>query len=745
SKKPIRSSAANTKKERSQKGSLSTSQVSGRQEPQASIECFHGVSWRDRGYHIGGVFRYFIVDVVDHGSTQMSRCGRELGEKLFSHEQGLDQWERSKDLGLGANDTIASNLPTMHMFIESRIPRLMEERHMKNLPSKTEESYEIRVSLEFSKGARICYCVTRTSGYSQDKMVIETESIVEHKEFHTGFAWDCLKIQLGISQYGILSQREGCCKRVEGNRLMQFYAGMDLQERGVTCLRQSLAEQHVRGETNGSTWYHVCRGNDLFEQRLFASKAFLVSCAKRRVLLATSAVPSDVQGKVGEIMMRDLQRMQRYLQEREDPQYLKGRQTHIKSKLCLRRKNQRSSISQGMKVFQRSQRMQVIFAKDDQQILQCTARETRHVLEFDMGEAGWEYLRNITCVDDERYGRVNHWFSVLEDVLIGSVEGMSRPGVSRSVNKYKAHHKEICRVKLVLHKQTHLKLSFPQESPLANGQILIDGQVLIRLMAGSMTNKHVQVVYGDAHVSAAREENQGVSWIRWYEEQVDQIVEQRDLLVIVAVQSDAQVVNQDFVESLSSSDGWMAGLVQSNNGCCTVFKDFDSRLNAHEWNQKAKEKINLQKDVQLGSQLKTIDEGFKKIMKGLQACVKVELKEVRRDKRRQGEAEDELVCSNIKRCRHKGRVMDLDQTGGVLSNADNAKKERPRQRSLIPSQVARGEGRSLKHPRECFHGVSWRDKNIESNDLVNHIGGVFRYFIVEVVDHGSTPDVTVRP
>ncbi|WZY94395.1 hypothetical protein YC2023_066724 [Brassica napus] len=247
-----------------------------------------------------------------------------------------------------------------------------------------------------------------------------------------------------------------------------------------------------------------------------------------------------------------------------------------------------------------------------------------------------------------------------------------------------------------------------QESPLANGQILIDGQVLIRLMAGSMTNKHVQVVYGDAHVSAAREENQGVSWIRW----------QRDLLVIVAVQSDAQVVNQDFVESLSSSDGWMAGLVQSNNSCCTVFKDFDSRLNAHEWNQKAKEKINLQKDVQvsvqalkhLGSQLKTIDEGFKKIMKGLQACVK-----------------------KLTR-----------------SNADNAKKERPRQRSLIPSQVARGEGRSLKHPRECFHGVSWRDKglytqNIESNDLVNHIGGVFRYFIVEVVDHGSTPDVTVRP
>ncbi|WZZ79508.1 hypothetical protein YC2023_100080 [Brassica napus] len=32
-------------------------------------------------------------------------------------------------------------------------------------------SYEIRVSLEFSRGARICYYVRRTSGYSPDKMV----------------------------------------------------------------------------------------------------------------------------------------------------------------------------------------------------------------------------------------------------------------------------------------------------------------------------------------------------------------------------------------------------------------------------------------------------------------------------------------------------------------------------------------------------------------------------------------------
>ncbi|KAF3596175.1 hypothetical protein DY000_02021073 [Brassica cretica] len=69
-------------------------------------------------------------------------------------------------------------------------------------------------------------------------------------------------------------------------------------------------------------------------------------------------------------MMRDLQGMQRCLQEKEDPPYLKGRQTHIKSKLDLRRWNQRSSISHELKVFQRSQGMQVIFAKDDQRILQ---------------------------------------------------------------------------------------------------------------------------------------------------------------------------------------------------------------------------------------------------------------------------------------------------------------------------------------------------------------------------------------
>ena len=41
---------------------------------------------------------------------------------------------------------------------------------------------------------------------------------------------------------------------------------------------------------------------------------------------------------------------------------------------------------------------------------------------------------------------------------------------------------------------------FPQGSPLANGQIFIDGHVLIMLMMSSMTNMYVQVIDGDSQV-----------------------------------------------------------------------------------------------------------------------------------------------------------------------------------------------------------------------------------------------------
>ncbi|KAF3579746.1 hypothetical protein DY000_02033960 [Brassica cretica] len=127
-------------------------------------------------------------------------------------------------------------------------------------------------------------------------------------------------------------------------------------------------------------------------------------------------------------------------------------------------------------------------------------------------------------------------------------------------------------------------------------------------------------------------------------------------------------------------------------------------------------------------------------MKGLQAWLKMELREVRRDKKRQGDTKDEQICLNIMRGQHKGRVMDLDQTCGVLSSADT-KKERSR---LEPPSQVFGR-RKPQASRECFHGVSWRDIDRESDDLVNHIGCVFRYFIVDVVDLVSTPEVAVQP
>ena len=104
-------------------------------------------------------------------------------------------------------------------------------------------------------------------GFLHVLQVIGTESIVEHKGFRTGFVWDCLKIPrcswvistwyiscrwcsnicgyfsslshviLGtrgrlrtlndmrvswLFQMVFFSQREGCCRRVEGDRLMQI-------------------------------------------------------------------------------------------------------------------------------------------------------------------------------------------------------------------------------------------------------------------------------------------------------------------------------------------------------------------------------------------------------------------------------------------------------------------------------------------------------------------------------------------
>ncbi|KAG2291385.1 hypothetical protein Bca52824_038054 [Brassica carinata] len=81
-------------------------------------------------------------------------------------------------------------------------------------------------------------------------------------------------------------------------------------------------------------------------------------------------------------------------------------------------------------------------------------------------------------------------------------------------------------------------------------------------------------------------------------------------------------------------------------------------------------------------------------MKRLQALLKVERREVRRDKIRQGDAEDEQTCSSIKRCRHKVRVMDLDQTGSksVIISVGLADGEGPLSLSESEGSILCGGG-----------------------------------------------------
>ncbi|KAF3598310.1 hypothetical protein F2Q69_00037687 [Brassica cretica] len=152
----------------------------------------------------------------------------------------------------------------------------------------------------------VCDYMHWSLGFLHVLQVIGTESIVEHNGFRTGFVWDCLKIHslshviLGtrgrlrtlndmkvswLFQMVFFSQREGCCKKVEGDRLMRVLSMCDyesLQSSRVFCWDESartrslLVQGIVRlnrayeGETNGSTGYHGCR----------------------------AAVQSDVQGKV---------------------------------------------------------------------------------------------------------------------------------------------------------------------------------------------------------------------------------------------------------------------------------------------------------------------------------------------------------------------------------------------------------------------------------------------------------------
>ncbi|KAF2615853.1 hypothetical protein F2Q70_00010810 [Brassica cretica] len=59
-------------------------------------------------------------------------------------------------------------------------------------------------------------------------------------------------------------------------------------------------------------------------------------------------------------------------------------------------------------------------------------------------------------------------------------------------------------------------LTCPQECPLANGQILIRLMKGIEIMISRLSKGMISGIL-DRISQAAREESQGVSWIRWYE------------------------------------------------------------------------------------------------------------------------------------------------------------------------------------------------------------------------------------
>ncbi|KAF3595669.1 hypothetical protein DY000_02022104 [Brassica cretica] len=176
------------------------------------------------------------------------------------------------------------------------------------------------------------------------------------EDFHSvlGLNQHGISVAGGVLIYvdGILSQREGCCRRVEGNRLMQVFC-WDGSARTRSLLVQGRVRlnRHIRE----NKWVYRVSRLQRIESKDFWFEAVVILVLQKL--------------QVGEIMMRDLQGMQRYFQEREDSLKL-----HQKGCTGLRRRSQRSSISQGHKVFQRSQGKLVILSKDDQWILQLHRR-----------------------------------------------------------------------------------------------------------------------------------------------------------------------------------------------------------------------------------------------------------------------------------------------------------------------------------------------------------------------------------
>ncbi|KAF2563764.1 hypothetical protein F2Q70_00016013 [Brassica cretica] len=215
------------------------------------MECFHGISWRDRGLythdresndlvnHIRGVFRYFIVDIVDLGSTPDLAC---YGRKLE------------------------------HMLIDLWSPCLEEERHMKKLPSETEETRKVKEIFGLQE--------KKENGWTFFAAAAQIYGGMIHKfgeGFHgvLGLKLHGISVADGVLIYvGISARVKDVAEGLKGINSCGFLFGVThsfLLE--WICENEELLVQgrvrlnrEYKGEKNESTGYHSCRGDDLFEQ-----------------------------------------------------------------------------------------------------------------------------------------------------------------------------------------------------------------------------------------------------------------------------------------------------------------------------------------------------------------------------------------------------------------------------------------------------------------------------------------------
>ncbi|KAF2549940.1 hypothetical protein F2Q68_00034996 [Brassica cretica] len=215
------------------------------------------------------------------------------------------------------------------MLIDSWSPRLEEERHMKKLPSETKETRKVKEIFGLQEKKKNCWTFFAAAAQVYGGRIHESvESVEMISNYEIRVSLEFSRVQesatvfsegfhgvLGLNLHGIsvagdkliymvfFSQREGCCRRVEGDRLMQIYLCVIIRVYNWVDVQRTRYYKAAIFRGN-AVWMETCMFrifcmgfSSEVEQRFFASKVFLASCAKRRDLLATAAVQSDVQGK----------------------------------------------------------------------------------------------------------------------------------------------------------------------------------------------------------------------------------------------------------------------------------------------------------------------------------------------------------------------------------------------------------------------------------------------------------------